>query len=282
VVSRKVGGLSVLVAAGALTGIGYVAAAADLPLDGPGPDAVAPALTAAEREPARPLPTPTATAPAPVLRPEPLLAPGDTGPRVRRLQARLQQIEWYFGEITPSYDAKTTEAVTGFQAKRGLPTTGEVDRRTWRRLVAMTETPTAREMHNLPPTASEGAPLDPRCLHGEALCLDKTSNSLRYVVDGAVRMQFAVRFGEEDETPTREGAFEVLYKDEDHVSTMFHTKMPYSMFFSGGQAVHYSHDFKVYGYAGASHGCVNVRDWQEIQDLYDRVEVGDKVIVYWS
>ena len=32
--------------------------------------------------------------------------------------------------------------------------------------------------------------------------------------------------------------------------------MPFAMFFSGGQAVHYSPDFAAVGYAGASHGCV--------------------------
>ena len=36
--------------------------------------------------------------------------------------------------------------------------------------------------------------------------------------------------------------------------------MPFAMFFSGGQAVHYSADFASVGYNGASHGCVNVRD----------------------
>jgi lipoprotein-anchoring transpeptidase ErfK/SrfK len=58
--------------------------------------------------------------------------------------------------------------------------------------------------------------------------------------------------------------------------------MPYAMFFSGGQAVHYSSDFAARGYNGASHGCVNVRDLAKIQALFDQVKVGDKVIVYRS
>ena len=56
--------------------------------------------------------------------------------------------------------------------------------------------------------------------------------------------------------------------------------MPYAMFFSGGQAVHYSSDFAARGYNGASHGCVNVRDLGKIKILFDEVQVGDKVIVY--
>jgi lipoprotein-anchoring transpeptidase ErfK/SrfK len=56
--------------------------------------------------------------------------------------------------------------------------------------------------------------------------------------------------------------------------------MPYSMFFSGGQAVHYSADFRARGYNGCSHGCVNVRDKSKLAWIYDRVKVGDKVLVY--
>jgi lipoprotein-anchoring transpeptidase ErfK/SrfK len=58
--------------------------------------------------------------------------------------------------------------------------------------------------------------------------------------------------------------------------------MPFAMFFSGGQAVHYSSDFAARGYAGASHGCVNVRDYDAVAGLYDQVQVGDEVVVYWS
>ncbi len=58
--------------------------------------------------------------------------------------------------------------------------------------------------------------------------------------------------------------------------------MPFAMFFSGGQAVHYSPDFAANGYNGASHGCVNVRDYNAIAGLYDRVPLGTKVVIYWS
>ena len=68
------------------------------------------------------------------------------------------------------------------------------------------------------------------------------------------------RFGS-DELPTREGAFSVYRKSRDHVSTLYDSSMPFAMFFSGGQAVHYSSDFAAVGYDGASHGCVNVRDY---------------------
>jgi lipoprotein-anchoring transpeptidase ErfK/SrfK len=66
------------------------------------------------------------------------------------------------------------------------------------------------------------------------------------------------------------------------VSTIYHSPMPYSMFFSGGQAVHYSSDFARRGYYGCSHGCVNIRNWSKIAWIYQRIRVGDKVVVYRS
>jgi len=51
-------------------------------------------------------------------------------------------------------------------------------------------------------------------------------------------------------------------------------------FEAGGQP--YSPDFAANGYNGASHGCVNVRDYGSIASLFDQVGIGDKVVVYWS
>lgn len=207
-----------------------------------------------------------------------LLGPGDTGEQVRDLQARLTQIAWLFGDVSGSYDPTTTAAVRGFQNKRGIPVTGEVDQRTLDRLVSMTRTPTYEERHNIQP---EPGALDPRCTTGRALCVDKSTSSMRWVVDGAVLATFDVRFGS-SELPTREGAFSVYLKSRDHVSQLYHTSMPFAMFFSGGQAVHYSPDFAATGYSGASHGCVNVRDYSGMVWLFDQVQVGDTVIIYWS
>ena len=120
-----------------------------------------------------------------------------------------------------------------------------------------------------------------RCRTGRVLCIDKTSSSLRWVVDGSVRTTLDVRFGSEF-TPTREGQFSVYWKDADHVSTLYGSAMPLSMFFSGGQAVHYSSDFASRGYYGASHGCVNVRDYDELASLFAQVSTGDRVVVYRS
>jgi peptidoglycan hydrolase-like protein with peptidoglycan-binding domain len=216
-----------------------------------------------------------------VLRPGPtVLAAGDSGDHVRDLQARLKQLAWYFGDVTGTYDAATITAVKGFQAKRAIPVTGDADRRTLDRLDAMTTTPTHDALHNILPSPGK---LDPRCLTGRVMCIDKTSRTLRWVVDGHVRQQLDARFGSTlNDTPTREGLFHVYLKDADHVSQLYGSSMPFAMFFSGGQAVHYSSDFATVGYAGASHGCVNIRDLAGVTWLFSQVRVGDKVVVYWS
>jgi lipoprotein-anchoring transpeptidase ErfK/SrfK len=46
--------------------------------------------------------------------------------------------------------------------------------------------------------------------------------------------------------------------------------------------VHYSPDFAATGYGGASHGCVNIRDYDSIVWLFSQVQIGDRVVVYWS
>lgn len=207
-----------------------------------------------------------------------IMKQGSSGDRVRDLQARLKQIGWFSGNVTGSYGSVTVASVKGFQAKREIPVTGEVDQRTWNRLTAMTRTPTNDAKHNRVPKPSATG-LDSRCMTGRALCISKSNNSLVWVIDGKPQMRMDVRFGSA-ELPTREGSFSVGWKSRNHVSTIYHTKMPYAMFFSGGQAVHYSPDFAARGYNGASHGCVNVRNLSGIQSLFSQVRVGDKVIVY--
>ncbi|MET9994944.1 L,D-transpeptidase family protein [Streptomyces mutabilis] len=223
---------------------------------------------AGDRSPSAP-PAPTA---GPVL-----WRPGDSGRDVRELQARLRQVEWLVDGPTGTYDDLTERAVRGFQGKRGLPRTGRTDTVTWQRLLGMTREPGKWELYLM--GGQPAAAPDPRCLTGRVLCVSKTSRTLRWMIDGRTVSTMPVRFGSQY-TPTREGVFQVYWKSRHHVSTLYDSAMPYAMFFSGGQAVHYSEDFAVRGYAGASHGCVNVRDEAAIAELYAQVRNGDKVVVY--
>ncbi|MFF4402336.1 L,D-transpeptidase family protein [Streptomyces sp. NPDC001480] len=217
----------------------------------------------------------TAPAPAPA---DVLWSRGDSGTDVRELQARLRQLDWLFDGPTGTYDDLTEQAVKGFQRKRGLPQTGRTDTVTWRRLISMTHEPGTWELYLM--GGQPAAAPDPRCLTGRVLCISKTTRTLRWMIDGRTVSTMSVRFGSQY-TPTREGVFHVYWKSRHHVSTLYDSPMPYAMFFSGGQAVHYSYDFAARGYAGGSHGCVNVRDEAAIAEVFAQVRNGDKVVVYW-
>ncbi|TXS37647.1 L,D-transpeptidase family protein [Streptomyces sp. OR43] len=225
---------------------------------------------------ATPKSTPEAT-PSADPQAEVLMATGSQGKQVRELQARLRQIGHFDRSPTGYYGSVTVTAVQSFQGKRGLSRTGRTDTVTWRKLLGMTHAPTAAEL--TPPTTRPAAKPDKRCLTGRVICISKNSRSLSWMIDGRIVSSMDVRFGSQY-TPTREGTFSVYWKSRHHVSSIYHTAMPYAMFFSGGQAVHYSSDFAARGYNGASHGCVNVRDEGKIASLFAQVRNGDKVVVY--
>ncbi|MGP3928013.1 L,D-transpeptidase family protein [Streptomyces sp. 8N616] len=206
-----------------------------------------------------------------------IMVSGARGMMVRELQARLRELALFDRNPTGYYGSITTAAVTSFQARHGLARTGSVDTGTWARLRALTGQPSQWALH--PPTSKPLGRPDPRCLTGRALCINKSSSTLAWMIDGRVVSAMDVRFGSQY-TPTREGTFSVYYKSRSHFSTIYKTPMPYALFFSGGQAVHYSADFAARGYSGASHGCVNVRDKAKIASLFAQTRIGDKVVIY--
>ncbi|MDV5147911.1 L,D-transpeptidase family protein [Streptomyces sp. SBC-4] len=210
--------------------------------------------------------------------PDALMKDGDESEQVRELQARLRQLGHFDRAPTGFYGTMTAASVTAFQKKQGLSSTGSVDATTWERLRSASRKPTADELK--PSTTNKLDTPDARCMTGRVLCISKESRTLAWMIDGRVVSSMDVRFGSEN-TPTREGTFSVGWKARKWTSTIYHTPMPYAMFFSGGQAVHYSADFAARGYNGASHGCVNVRDRAKLSAVFDQVKVGDKVVVHW-
>ncbi|WP_346777056.1 L,D-transpeptidase family protein [Streptomyces sp. HNM0575] len=223
-------------------------------------------------------------APSPARRAKPaapadpvLYATGAQGAQIRELQARLRKLKLFDRNPTGYYGPVTTASVRAFQRQQGRTANGTVTSGTWAALRARTSPPSQDELY--PPTTLPLDDPDPRCLTGRALCVSKKSRTLAWYVGGRMVSAMDVRFGSAY-TPTREGEFGVTFKSRHHVSTIYHTPMPYALFFSGGQAIHYSKDFAARGYSGASHGCVNVRDKKKIAALFAQVRKGDKVVVY--
>ncbi|GAB3078890.1 hypothetical protein GCM10027053_49010 [Intrasporangium mesophilum] len=202
---------------------------------------------------------------------------------VKELQLRLRAKGLWPYAISGVYGWTLGQKVLAFQRAYNLPQSGVVDKRTWGKLLSLTYTPGTFDQYRfaagLRPTLPSIAALDTRCRTGRVMCVDKGTRTLTWVVDGAVKTSMWARFGRPG-LETREGTFKVFKKYEYVISNLYFTPMPYSMFFSGGQAVHYSSNFARLGYTSASHGCVNIADLAQVKALYFQVKIGDKVVVY--
>ena len=120
------------------------------------------------------------------------------------------------------------------------------------------------------------------CNTGRVICVNKSTRQLALVVNGRTVISMSARFGSVSRgLPTREGLFRVYWKSANHVSSLYGSAMPFSMFFSGGQAIHYSSDFARNGYAGASHGCINTRDYSATRALFNNTPTGTRVYIHW-
>jgi hypothetical protein len=233
---------------------------------------------AADAAPAKPAPaaSPSApgvrgTAPRPKPKPKPVanatlpLSKGEVGPLVLDAQKRLAWLG-YSVRLSSTMDAKTLTAVSAFRIKFSLGSGTTVTSRVYASLKALTRT--------------KGV-LPKGCRTGLVICIDKTQKMVRLVRNDKVVVAADARFGSEA-TPTVEGTFHVFSKDRDHTSSLYHTWMPLALFFSGGEAVHFSPYFKRDGYNGHSHGCVNVRDWNKQTLIFNSSPVGTRVVVYRS
>ncbi|MFN8146515.1 MAG: L,D-transpeptidase family protein [Candidatus Nanopelagicales bacterium] len=253
------------IAVGALTlglvaaspAVSYAAGASPTPTPAPG--------TSTAPTP-RPTPSPT---PTPAPKPPtgkttfPLVA-GDKGSLVAATQQRLIWLG-YPVKVTRVMDKATVASVKTFRTKFGLGATASVTAAVYTRMRQLTRT------NGVLPAACRTA--------GLVICVDKTQKSLRLVNRGRVVLTADARFGGIGHA-TREGVFRVFSKSRFHVSSLYHTSMPYAMFFSGGEAVHYSPYFARDGYNGASHGCVNLRSTATASYLFAHVPVGTRVVVY--
>lgn len=207
---------------------------------------------------------------------------GQDNNKVTNIQLRLADAGFLQDQyVTGYYGDLTRNAVRSFRKSVGMkPTSGKkMTRKTWKALVKATG------KVKKPGTGSGGSSasgvIDKRCLTGHrVLCVNETTSKLYYVNHNKVIKTMDARFG--CYGSTREGVFSVFRKVRHDWSREYGSPMPLSMYFSGGEAVHYSSDFAARGYAGCSHGCVNIRDRKTLRWVYKRIHVGDRVVVYWS
>ncbi len=170
------------------------------------------------------------------------------GATVRRVQAKVGVAQ--DGVLGPV----TCNAIKSYQCTKNLPVDGIVGSNTWGIMQG-----------NTPP-------------RGVRICADLRNQRLWLSKDG-VQTYTAVRMRSGDPTlsqsePTRVGNHRVYYKDIDHISSIFGSPMPYSMFFYGGQAIHES-TFSTPG----SHGCINVTH-DDAKKLWNNSPVGTPVSVW--
>lgn len=207
-------------------------------------------------------PTPTTTTPASFP-----LRPGDQGPMIEVLHERLAWLGYPIADsedASGTYGPSTARALTNLEKKFWLPADGYVTHQTWSRIRTL--------------TGPIGV-LPKACTSADSICISVEQKLVRWVANGKVAMITDARFGLPGAATAR-GTFRVTRKSREHVSSLYRTAMPFSMFFHGGQAVHYSAYFKRDGYYGASRGCVNLRDIAKAKWVFNRVQVGNRVHVY--
>lgn len=208
------------------------------------------------------------------------VAPEQAG-YMMELQHRLRQVGLYQGPIDGNFNAPTRRAIEAWRTSAGLPVSDVMDERTWATLIRRTRNPRYADLFKAAPVSTMVQELDPRCTTGKVVCISKKQQKMSYVVDGKVHFTREARFAMPGwEGP--DGEFRIWYMNSDTISKIFgeRTPMPYAIFYQGNVAIHYSQDFADKGYAGGSHGCSQLRDYQVAKWLYEQLKVGDRVVVY--
>lgn len=192
--------------------------------------------------------TSTAKLTASVIRP--VLVYGSSGAAVRALQQRLRELRYALPGVSGSYSLTTYQAVLAFQAVSGLPRTGRVDARTWRRLMRA-GVPRAR-------------------YPGTHIEISKGRQVLYAVENGRVRLVVHVSTGATGNTPL--GHFRIYRKVVGWDWVLW-----YPMYFLRGFAVHGYPEVPSYP---ASHGCIRVPMWLA-PTLFRDYFIGGSVYIYW-
>ncbi len=189
---------------------------------------------------------------------------------VRELQYRLKREGLLRGvSATGYYGEATRAAVRTFQRRVGVRVSGVATHATWRELLE-------RSNHNLSVARR-------RCAGaGWHVCYDRAQHQVTLWRGGRLWNSWLVRGGAYD-SKTRRGNFTVYWRSKDHVSSLHGSPMPYSQFFSGGQALHGSRAM-MDPFVGHSHGCVNmyVEDARQLWKLTSQQRLRVHVYAAWD
>jgi len=189
---------------------------------------------------------------------------------VHELQYRLTWAGAYNGPVTGYFGDLTRAAVKRYQRQEGIKVSGVATRQTWRHLIP----DSIRGRRAVPDACNEG--------RGWDACYDRARHQVTLWHDGRLRNAWLVRGGGRG-LETRTGNFSVYYRDVDHVSGLYGSAMPYSQFFSGGQAFHGS-TYMIDPFSGHSHGCVNmyIEDARQLWSLTADKNLAVHVYGRWS
>lgn len=189
---------------------------------------------------------------------------------VYEVQIRLKRLGYLKARPNGMFGPKTERAVKRFQRDRRLRPTGRVNAATWRPLIrrstwGKTKVPSGCRRP------------------GWRVCYDRWRHQASLYRNGKLYNSWLVRGGSAS-TPTRTGNFQVQWRSKNHRSRTFGgAPMPYSQFFSGGQALHGSRNM-MNPYVGHSHGCVNfwVEDARQLWNLTHDKRLFVHVFGAWS
>ncbi|WP_225829736.1 L,D-transpeptidase [Streptomyces sp. NK08204] len=182
-----------------------------------------------------------------------------------------KQVEKFLGRpVDGRQSAADCQAIQAFQNKHGItPAIGYAGPITWGVMDLMLKQRAVGDN----PNKDGKCPVN----KGRIACVN-LSLQLSWVQDGSrlVYGPVPVRTGR-DGYETRTGPYKIYWRDIDHVSSLYHVPMPYSQFFSGGQAFH-STDKSMWNPPG-SHGCVNMTT-TAAKKYWSLLRTGDDVFVY--